>query len=134
MRLDHITVSVPETLSSDVYSLKHHDEFPGDHGEAETHVPIPNTTVKRFIADGTAACPWERRSLPGFFCPFHCSCSVHHILKAILTGWFFLSFSDIILLVFGLLSVWPSELIFTQRLDKGADYIKVNVAFMEAHG
>ena len=67
MRLDHITVSVPETLSSDVYSLKHHDEFPGDHGEAETHVPIPNTTVKRFIADGTAACPWESRSLPGFF-------------------------------------------------------------------
>ena len=84
MRLDHITVSVPETLSSDVYSLKHHDEFPGDHGEAETHVPIPNTTVKRFIADGTAACPWESRSLPGFFCPSHCSCSVHHILKAIL--------------------------------------------------
>ena len=70
MRLDHITVSVPETLSSDVYSLKHHDEFPGDHGEAETHVPIPNTTVKRFIADGTAACPWESRSLPAFFILF----------------------------------------------------------------
>ena len=70
MRLDHITVSVPETLSSDVYSIKHHDEFPGDHGEAETHVPIPNTTVKRFFADGTAACPWESRSLPGFFSPF----------------------------------------------------------------
>ena len=70
MRLDHITVSVPETLSSDVYSLKHHDEFPGGHREAETHVPIPNTTVKRFFADGTAACPWESRSLPAFFILF----------------------------------------------------------------
>ena len=134
MRLDHITVSVPETLSSDVYSLKHHDEFPGDHGEAETHVPIPNTTVKRFIADGTAACPWESRSLPGFFCPFHCSCSVHHILKAILLRMVFLSFPDMIPFGAGLLSVWPSELIFTQRLDKGADYLKVHVACMEAHG
>ena len=89
MRLDHITVSVPETLSSDVYSLKHHDEFPGDHGEAETHVPIPNTTVKRFIADGTAACPWESRSLPGFF--VHSTALAVFIIysKPSFSGWFF---------------------------------------------
>ena len=30
------------------------DDFPGDHREAETPVPIPNTTVKRFFANGTA--------------------------------------------------------------------------------
>ena len=96
MRLDHITVSVPETLSSDVYSLKHHDEFPGDHGEAETHVPIPNTTVKRFIADGTAACPWESRSLPGFFLsiPLLMQCSSYTQSHPSQDGFFVFSLYD----------------------------------------
>ena len=69
MRLDHIIVFVPENIFTCLlkFILKQHCEFPGDHREVETHVPIPNTTVKRFIADGTAACPWESRSLPGFF-------------------------------------------------------------------
>ena len=72
MRLDHIIVFVPENSFTCLlkFLLKQHCEFPGDHREVETHVPIPNTTVKRFFADGTAACPWESRSLPGFFSPF----------------------------------------------------------------
>ena len=43
------------------------DDFPGDHREAETPVPIPNTTVKRFFANGTAVRLWESRSSPGLF-------------------------------------------------------------------
>ena len=42
-----------------------------------------------------------------FFCPFHCSCSVHHILKAILLRMVFLSFPYMIPLGAGLLSSWP---------------------------
>jgi hypothetical protein len=41
--------------------------FPGNHNEGETPVPIPNTEVKPFSADGTAwGAKWESRSLPGF--------------------------------------------------------------------
>ncbi len=29
------------------------NEFPGDHGEGETPVPIPNTEVKPLSGDGT---------------------------------------------------------------------------------
>ncbi len=37
----------------------------GDHGEGVTPVPIPNTEVKPFSADGTAwATVWESRTLP----------------------------------------------------------------------
>jgi hypothetical protein len=37
----------------------------GDHGEGEIPVPIPNTEVKPFSADGTAwATVWESRTLP----------------------------------------------------------------------
>ena len=44
--------------------------FPGNHNEGETPVPIPNTEVKPFSADGTAwGAKWESRSLPGFFNP-----------------------------------------------------------------
>ncbi len=40
-------------------------EFLGDHGEGETPVPIPNTEVKPFSADGTAwEAVWESRTLP----------------------------------------------------------------------
>ncbi len=43
------------------YSIK----FLGDHGEGETPVPIPNTEVKPFSADGTAwVAVWESRTLP----------------------------------------------------------------------
>ena len=39
--------------------------FLGDHGEGETPVPIPNTAVKPFSADGTAwVTVWESRTLP----------------------------------------------------------------------
>ena len=41
--------------------------FLGDHGEGETPVPIPNTEVKSFSADGTAwVTVWESRTLPRF--------------------------------------------------------------------
>ena len=37
----------------------------GDHGEGEIPVPIPNTEVKSFSADGTAwVTVWESRTLP----------------------------------------------------------------------
>jgi hypothetical protein len=37
----------------------------GGNGEEETPVPIPNTAVKVFSADGTAReAEWESRSLP----------------------------------------------------------------------
>ncbi len=39
--------------------------FLGDYGEGETPVPIPNTEVKPFYADGTAwVTVWESRSSP----------------------------------------------------------------------
>ena len=39
----------------------------GDDSEGETPVPIPNTEVKPFSADGTwGETPWESRSLPEF--------------------------------------------------------------------
>ena len=38
----------------------------GDHSEGATPVPIPNTEVKPFSADGTAwVTVWESRTLPG---------------------------------------------------------------------
>ena len=37
----------------------------GDNGEGETPVPIPNTAVKPFCADGTwLDTTWENRTLP----------------------------------------------------------------------
>ena len=40
-------------------------KFLGDHGEGVTPVPIPNTEVKPFSADGTAwVTVWESRTLP----------------------------------------------------------------------
>ncbi len=40
--------------------------FPGGYREGATPVPIPNTEVKPFIADGTARdLVWESRTLPG---------------------------------------------------------------------
>jgi hypothetical protein len=46
------------------------DNTPGNHNKEETPVPIPNTEVKLFSADGTAwVTEWESRKLPGFFMP-----------------------------------------------------------------
>ena len=40
----------------------------GDHSEGETPVPISNTEVKPFNADGTAwVAVWESRTLPRFY-------------------------------------------------------------------
>ena len=40
--------------------------FSGDYSIGETPVPIPNTEVKPYCADGTALeTGWESRSLPG---------------------------------------------------------------------
>jgi hypothetical protein len=40
--------------------------FPGAYRERETPVPISNTEVKTFIADGTAwVAVWESRTPPG---------------------------------------------------------------------
>jgi hypothetical protein len=42
------------------------NKMSGDDGEEDTPVPIPNTEVKLFSADGTwAVAPWESRTLPG---------------------------------------------------------------------
>ena len=39
----------------------------GDYSERDTPVPIPNTEVKPFNADGTwAETPWESRKLPDY--------------------------------------------------------------------
>ena len=41
--------------------------FPGGDRRGVTPVPMPNTEVKPFTADGTARVTvWESRSLPGF--------------------------------------------------------------------
>jgi hypothetical protein len=45
----------------------HHNFFGGD-SKGETPVPIPNTEVKPFSADGTARVTvWESRTLPKIF-------------------------------------------------------------------
>ena len=47
------------------YSIIPAFRFLGDHGGGETPVPIPNTEVKPFSADGTAwVTVWESRTLP----------------------------------------------------------------------
>ena len=43
--------------------------FSGVYGGFETHVPIPNTIVKRARDDGTALRVWESSSTPDFFLP-----------------------------------------------------------------
>ncbi len=43
-------------------------QFSGDKGEGATPVPIPNTVVKTFSADGTAwVTAWESRTLPEIY-------------------------------------------------------------------
>ncbi len=44
-----------------------YDQFYGGHSKEDPPVPIPNTEVKLFSADGTArATVWESRSPPFF--------------------------------------------------------------------
>ena len=51
--------------ATDTYTVANTNKFLGDHGEGEPPVPIPNTEVKPFSADGTAwATVWESRTLP----------------------------------------------------------------------
>ena len=56
------------------YALPSFTSFilPGDYCEEATPVPIPNTEVKLFNADGTAL-RWESRSSPGFLFLFCCN-------------------------------------------------------------
>ena len=45
-----------------------HEKFYGGHSKEDPPVPIPNTEVKLFSADGTArATVWESRSPPFFY-------------------------------------------------------------------
>ena len=61
----------PECLSEQLIirsvRASHFEIFPGGYTEEVTPVPIPNTEVELFRADGTAgATLWESRTLPGF--------------------------------------------------------------------
>jgi hypothetical protein len=52
------------TLGAPLFAFA--NKFPGGHRRGVTPVPIPNTEVKPFTADGTARVAlWESRSLPG---------------------------------------------------------------------
>jgi hypothetical protein len=52
-------------LSRIKYPVSAAFKFLGDYGEGVTPVPIPNTEVKPFSADGTAwVTVWESRTLP----------------------------------------------------------------------
>ena len=51
--------------ATDAYTVTNTHKFLGDHGEGDPPVPIPNTEVKPFSADGTAwVTVWESRTLP----------------------------------------------------------------------
>jgi hypothetical protein len=57
-------------LIADRLSVVPRNRFFGGYSEEATPVPIPNTEVKLFSADGTARIPvWESRSPPKFFEP-----------------------------------------------------------------
>ena len=65
------SVSVRDTKRDKIFGFHLHFhshgvfEFLGDHSEGETPVPIPNTEVKPFNADGTAwETVWESRTSP----------------------------------------------------------------------
>ena len=55
-----------ETRAKNKSNLLIRNYFPGAYRERATPVPIPNTEVKTFIADGTAwVAVWESRTPPG---------------------------------------------------------------------
>ena len=67
MRLDHIIRYPFNKFAScvDFHAASRVNNLPGDLSEGDPPVPIPNTEVKPFSADGTAwATVWESRTLP----------------------------------------------------------------------
>ena len=64
MRLDLFSATLSAISIVNLFSVK--TFFPGLDSEGETPVPIPNTAVKPFSANGTArGTVWESRSTPG---------------------------------------------------------------------
>jgi hypothetical protein len=60
-----VSVSDREKVSPGTRTVTNTHKFLGDHGEGDPPVPIPNTEVKPFSADGTAwVTVWESRTLP----------------------------------------------------------------------
>ena len=70
MRLGHKTIDISleeENNPIQIALLTGHQVF-GGNGEGDTPVPIPNTEVKPFCADGTAReAVWESRTPPKNF-------------------------------------------------------------------
>ncbi len=67
----------------------------GDYSKEETPVPIPNTAVKLFSADGTSgATLWESRTLPSRF--FYCQNSYFSDIVIIMSNFFFGSLKETI--------------------------------------
>ena len=71
------------------YAPKNQKETdPGGHSEGETPVPIPNTEVKPFSADGTATARWwESRSPPGSFFVDDCE-KMHNQIEEMISMFF----------------------------------------------
>ena len=75
MRLGHKTVRTivrrlkeHESTLFQIVEKQHEADFFGGDGEEDTPVPIPNTEVKLFSADGTAReAVWESRTPPKIF-------------------------------------------------------------------
>ena len=66
MRLDHSILRV-YTLLTKKLANNHMYKIFGEYSVEETPVPIPNTAVKLYSADGTAlATVWESRTSPKF--------------------------------------------------------------------
>ena len=62
-------------------------KFPGDNGEGEPPVPIPNTAVKPLSANGTCReTGWESRSLPGIIFKTRMNNPGFYMLKARILG------------------------------------------------
>jgi hypothetical protein len=70
VRLGHKTIDISTVNINIPYPDFKSIQVFGGNGEGETPVPIPNTEVKPFCADGTAReAVWESRSPPKFFKP-----------------------------------------------------------------
>ena len=68
MRLDHLLSKEEEVRVLNTVESSHEgSKFPVSMRVGETPVPIPNTTVKTYAADGTILeTVWESRWMPGF--------------------------------------------------------------------
>lgn len=61
-----LIVSITNTYRDEYPAPSNHIRLPGVDCEVVQPVPIPNTVVKRFSADGTARVTlWESKSMPG---------------------------------------------------------------------